>query len=300
MLNFKPINLEDQKIIKSYTSDKNYFMCTYCFIDLYMWQFNYATEYCEYENFLFIKMQTPEEKQTLYLAPFGQGDYKKAILTLEADAKERNIPFIITAVPEEIKPLLEELFPDKFNFTEQRDYEDYIYLAENLIELKGKKYHSKRNFVNRFLKEYEGRWKYEDISKDNIREIFDFHLEWGGLRDCSHEEDFLSETCAISRALKSFDELNLKGGLIKLDEKIIAFTLGSKSHDDMFIVHIEKANPDIAGSYQMINQQFAIRHFENITYVNREEDLGIEGLRKAKLSYYPVKMGVSFRAEALK
>lgn len=296
MLNFRPVTLDDKETIEKFTSLKNHFMCSHCFVDIFIWQLEYSTEMCVYDDFLLLKATDCDDGTIMYIAPIGQGDYKSAVEAIIKDSEERGIPFIMTSIPEEIKPEIEMLFPDKFVFTEEIDHEDYIYLAESMITLKGKKLHSKRNFINRFMKEHDGRWQYEEIDSSNIQEIFDFHLDWCGLKECVNEDEFLGETCAISRILKNMDKLEVKGGLIRLDGKIIAFTLGSKSHDDMFIVHIEKANSEIAGAYQMINQQFAMRNFTDVTYVNREEDLGIEGLRKAKQSYYPYKMGVNFTA----
>lgn len=295
MLDFKPITIEDKEIIEKYTKQKNYFLCSFCFVDLFIWAGHYKTSFCVKNDFLFIK--SGEGENIIYAPPLGNGDFKAALEEIENDAKERGHAFKLAIIPEEIKEKLEEMYPNRFEFTEELDTEDYIYLAEDLITLKGKKLHAKRNYINRFKAEYDGRWEYEELTEENKREIFDFHLDWCGLKDCEENESFLGETCAISKALKNSKALDLKGGLIRLDGKIIAFSLGAKCNDELFVVQIEKANAEIAGAYQMINQQFAIHNCQDVMYIDREEDLGLEGLRRAKKSYYPVKMGVNYSAK---
>ena len=192
---------------------------------------------------------------------------------------------------------IEAVRPGKFTFSHNNeDGDDYIYLAEKLRTLSGKKLQSKRNLVNRFKTAYEGRWNYEDMTRENIKDAFAFHIHWCNLNGCARERDFEGETCAIVQALHNFDYLNLRGGLLRLDGEVIAFTFGCKATPDMFVVQIEKADHTIQGAYQMINQQFVQRNCNDVEYVNREEDLGLEGLRKAKKSYYPAMRGVKYVA----
>ena len=171
-----------------------------------------------------------------------------------------------------------------------------IYLAEKLRTLSGKKLQSKRNLVNRFKTAYEGRWSYEDMTPENVKDAFGYHIRWCNQNGCAQNRDFQGETCAIVQALHNFSALALKGGLLRLDGEVIAFTFGCRATPDMYVVQIEKADHTIPGAYQMINQQFVLRNCDDVEYVNREEDLGIEGLRKAKKSYYPVMRGVKYTA----
>lgn len=299
MLDFKPITIDDKEIIEKFTKQKNYFLCSFCFVDLFIWADHYKTQFCVKDDFLFIK--SGENENVFYAPPLADNtkncDFKAALEEIEKDANERKHPFKLAIIPEELKEEIEMIYPNRFEFNEEIDTEDYIYLAESLISLKGKKLHSKRNYINRFTAEYDGRWEYEELTDENKREIFEFHLDWCGLKDCEENESFLGETCAISKALKNYKRLELKGGIIRLDGKIIAFSLGSKCNDELFVVQIEKANSEIAGAYQMINQQFASHNCQDVMYIDREEDLGIEGLRRAKKSYYPVKMGVNYSAK---
>ncbi len=293
MLPFHPILLEDKKEFDTIVKPLGSYFCAHCFTDLFIWKNAYNTTVCFKDGFVFINQYS--ENQNFYLFPLGKGNTKNALDLIEQDAKERNHIFELYCLNEEEKNNL-SLLHQHFDITEQRDNEDYIYTSESLMTLAGKKLHSKRNFVNRFKKEYEGRWQYEEITSENMHEVFEYHLSWCSLNGNNNSDDIKNETTAVSLCLKNFDTLELKGGILKLDGKIIAFTIGSKATDEMFVVHIEKADFNIPGAYQMINNQFAIHNFEGIKYINREEDLGIEGLRKAKLSYYPEFLPKNYKA----
>ncbi len=294
MLPFKKIDISDKKRYDEITRNINSMMCAHYFVDLFIWRVTYNTKICFEGDFVFIKQRL--ESETVYTIPLGNGDLTQAIELLKQDAEERNVVFHLAAVNENQKNLLEAISPGQYEFNEERDSEDYIYLAENLMTLAGKKLHSKRNFINRFVSTYENSWSYENINEENLHEVFNFHLSWCALNENEENRDFFGETCAISLALKNFEELGLKGGLIRIDGQVIAFTLGFRASEDLFIVNIEKADHTIAGAYQMINNQFAVHNFEGVKYVNREEDLGKEGLRRAKLSYYPEMLGQNFTA----
>ena len=278
-------------------SHYNYHLCERCFVDLFMWRGHYNTQICFKDGFMLVKMSPLDGGHDCYLAPVGQGDLGAALDALEQDAAERGLPFIIVSVAEPMIERIEAVRPGKFTFShDSEDGDDYIYLAEKLRTLSGKKLQSKRNLVNRFKTAYEGRWSYEDMTRENSKDAFAFHVHWCNLNGCARERDFEGETCAIVQALHNFDYLNLRGGLLRLDGEVIAFTFGCKATPDMFVVQIEKADHTIQGAYQMINQQFVQRNCNDVEYVNREEDLGLEGLRKAKKSYYPVMRGVKYMA----
>ena len=146
------------------------------------------------------------------------------------------------------------------------------------------------NHVNRFRKEFEGRWSYESMKKENLEECFQMALKWRKENGCNDDTDKNAEMCVTMNALRLFEELDLKGGILRIDGKIVAFTIGEPICPDTFVVHIEKAYADVPGAYTMINQQFVEHECMDYKYVNREDDAGSEGLRKAKLSYKPVFM----------
>lgn len=297
MLPFREITAEDKQAVEQCGSHYNYHLCERCFVDLFMWRSHYGTQICFLDGFMLIKMTPLDGGPDCYLAPVGQGDLGAVLDALSADAEERGIPFTMVSVAEPMIERIEAVRPGRFTFShDSEDGDDYIYLAEKLRTLSGKKLQSKRNLVNRFKTMYEGRWAYEELTADKAHLAYAFHLKWCEEHGCSQNRDYSGETCAIVQALDHFDYLNLRGGLLRLDGEVIAFTFGCKATPDMYVVQIEKADSSIQGAYQMINQQFVLHNCDDVEYVNREEDLGLEGLRKAKKSYYPVMRGVKYRA----
>ena len=297
LLPFREITLEDKQAVEECGSHYNYHLCERCFVDLFMWAGPYQTQICFADGLLLVKMRPLDGEHDCYLAPIGEGDLGAALDALEADAAERGIPLTIVSVAEPMIERIEAVRPGKFVFShDSEDGDDYIYLAEKLRTLSGKKLQSKRNLVNRFQAAYEGRWSYEDMTPDNVKDAFGYHIKWCNRNGCAHSRDFQGETCAIVVALRNFDALGLRGGLLRLDGEVIAFTFGCQATPDMYVMQIEKADSEIAGAYQMINQQFVLHNCDDVEYVNREEDLGLEGLRKAKKSYYPVMRGVKYIA----
>ncbi len=291
MLNFKPVELEDKEIIEKYFRKKNHFICEFCFTNLFIWAKHYNTQYAVDDGFIFVKSDDEDENTEAYFVPEGEGDFKSAVEKLIDYAEGEGKKWRFLSVYEEMKQKLEAVFPDRFEFHEERDNGDYVYLAEKLANLSGKKLHKKKNHVNRFYKDYESRWSYEELNDDNIKEFFGYQLDW-----CEHDDEFLGELCAASVALKNYKALGISGGILRVDGSIVAVTLGSKSFDDTMIVHIEKADHNINGAYQVINQQFVLHSCEGVKYVDREEDMGIEGLRKAKESYYPEFITLNYSA----
>lgn len=296
MLAFRKITIEDKAEIEQYTALISTYLCEHCFVDLYIWKDHYDTEICFENGFLFVRCKSFPDEIPLYLAPIGQGDLRAAVALLQQDAAERGVPFLMTAISEGMLPIYQETFNAEFDFVTSENSADYIYLSEKLQTLSGKKLQSKRNLVNRFLADYEGRWCYVPISSNNTKDAYAFHLEWCKKHGCRKNLSFMGETCAIKLALDHFSALNLCGGILLLDNQVIAFTLGCRAREDLYVVQIEKADSDISGAYQMINQQFVRANCTEVQYVNREEDLGIEGLRKAKKSYYPAFYGQKYTA----
>ncbi len=296
MLEFKKIEITDKEKCEKYLKMRNFHFCEYSFVDLFIWSEHYHTEIAFSDEFLFIRMKSFPEGVVMYAAPIGVGNIKTAITSIRMDAEKNGVAFIMVSLSEQLVTEIEEISPETFHFKELRDSADYVYLAEKMISLAGKKLHSKRNFINRFKTNYEGRWVFEDITQQNIEQVLEYHEEWCHANGCADDDSFLGETCAIRRALSHFDELRLKGGLLKIDGKVIAYTFGAQSTDDMFVIQIEKADGSIAGAYQMINNEFAKKYCNEVLYINREEDLGLEGLRKAKLSYYPEMINMKYMA----
>jgi hypothetical protein len=289
MLKFRDLQLSDKELVERYFTTENYYVCDYCFVDIYMWSRHHKVRLCESDGYLFVYSE--DEGVEYFLAPRSVEDkpIKPAIEALREYTAAREQELILMAVPAALKDKIEAEMPESFEFTEGRDNEDYIYTSESLAYLKGKKLHSKRNHINKFMAEHEGKWSFELINDDNIREFFRFQLDW-----CDLNDEFIGELEGSAAALKNYKELGLRGGILRLEGKIIAVTFGSRMMD-MLIVHVEKADPDIQGAYQMINQQFVQACGQDVKYIDREEDLGLEGLRKAKLSYYPEFLGECYK-----
>lgn len=220
------------------------------------------------------------------MRPIGSGDFKDALLQLEEDSWQHGHPLLMLGVTPVSKDLLEEAFPGEFTYIPERDYFDYIYLREDLATLKGKKFQAKRNHVNKFKKQYA--YEYVPLTPELIPECLELEAKWyKANRTDEDQEELREERQSMIFALQHFKELDLMGGAIRIDNQLVAFTFGSPINQDTFGVHVEKADTHYDGAYSIINQEFASRIPEQYLYINREEDLGIPGLRQAKLSYNP-------------
>ncbi len=288
MLDFKRIELSDKTWIEPLLAMGNQRGSEYTFSNNFIYRKIYGIEIARVNQYYVVHSSRQDEThKPSYLFPSGSGDIKPVIEELRRDADRRGEPFRMHAITKENRALLEMQFPDTFVFTETRDSFDYIYESEAFITLAGKKLHSKRNFINRFQTEHEGAWSYEAITSDNIDECWKMNVRWCEQYGCGDDPDLAEEACAVRNCFNNFQALGLSGGLLRLNGEVIAFTMGRPLNSDTFIVHIEKAFHEIAGAYPMINQQFVSHNCEKFQYVNREDDVGDEGLRKAKLSYKP-------------
>lgn len=244
-----------------------------------------ANQFAVVDNFLVFKFWAGE--QLAYMMPVGTGDLKAVLWELIEDARKENQHFCMLGVCSNMRADLEAILPGQFTFTEDRDYADYIYLRSDLSTLKGKKFQAKRNHINRFRNTYPD-YEYTPITPDRIQECLDLEAEWCKVNHCDQQEGTGNERRALIYALHNFEALGLTGGILHVNGKIVAFTFGMPINHETFGVHVEKADTSIEGAYAMINYEFANRIPEQYIYINREEDLGLEGLRKAKLSYQPV------------
>lgn len=261
----------------------NYNSCEYSFTDLFNWGGVHQTEVARMGDYGIIRSGF---KEFSYLYPFGRGNIRPVIEAMMEDAREHRVTFTISLILEPMKEELETLFPGLFAYSEERAYFDYIYTQESLSTLRGRQLSGKRNHINAFKKLYPD-WSFEKITAENIAECWQMNEEWSARNELSLGSGLLKERSALKSAFEHFFEENLVGGLIRVNGKVIAYSMGHPLNSDTFVVHFEKAFDDIRGAYQMINQQFALNCCEGYTYLNREDDTGLEGLRKAKLSYLP-------------
>ena len=289
MLSFKKITIEDKEAITAFTYAGSYQNCDYAFANMCSWHFLYDSEYVISNEFLFIRFYIEDKghKRLAYMFPVGNGDLKDAIDILGRDAEEMGRPLLILGITQESIEDIETLFSGHFTYIKERDYFDYIYLREDLATLKGRKFQPKRNHINKFKSRYD--YTYLPITPDIVTQCMEVEKIWckANLSE-EDKEDILHEHQSMVFAMKHFDELGLMGGAIVVDGKIIAFTYGSPVNSKTFGVHVEKADISYEGIFSVINQEFAYRIPQQYTYINREEDLGIPGLRQSKLSYHPV------------
>ena len=291
MIDFKPLTIEDASWVKPLLREAGERGAEYSFANALVWGSFFKIACARVDDFLLSRSAVAPFS---YLYPRGKGDLRKAVESIMQDAAGQGVPLVLRGLSNTAKEELERLFPDKFNYTLLRDLADYIYLVKDLSDLAGRKFQPKRNLVSRFMKTYN--WSYEPITAQNIAECAEMSHEWCKVNRCEENGSLEMETTVVNRMLHCFSALDLRGGLLRVDGKVIAFTVGEPLNHDTFIVHIEKAFTEYQGAYQMINRQFIRNNALDFVYVNREDDAGDLGLRKAKASYQPVFMQEKYLA----
>lgn len=281
---FQTPTLDDADLINGYLRQVHEMGCEYTFFNIFLWATHYHATFCIVEDLLVIRTEQPDGSHS-YAYPIGSGEVKPALLSLMEQEAEGHHPFQMHGLTTPKVAHLEELFPSQFDFAESRSSFDYLYEVERLTTLSGKKYHGKRNHINRFITENPD-WSYEPLGATNRAECLALANHW-----YQSQEDAGSgqsaELIMIEQALNLFEPMGLLGGVLRSDGRVIAFAVGEPINDEIFVVHIEKAYAEITGAYPMINREFLKHNALSHRYVNREEDLGLEGLRKAKMSYRP-------------
>ena len=286
---FRRPELSDAELISDYFHKYPTRSCDRTFANVYLWAKFYQVVFTQYKNTLVFRDNSAGYG---YAFPVGTDeDVREVIPDLIRDAEEAGKPFCLYGITREHFEQIEQWFPGQFTCEYNRDEADYVYETEKLATLSGKKLHSKRNHINKFKQVYDGRWEYEKLTEDQVEDCFQMAMRWRNENECEEDEEKNQEMCVTMNSLRLLKELCLIGGVLKIDGEIVAFTIGEAVNDDTFVVHIEKAFAEVDGAYTMINQQF-VEHelLGKYQYVNREDDVGMEGLRKAKMSYHPVFM----------
>lgn len=287
MIDFKIIELSDKKEIDSYLSVSGYNCCDFCFSNIFAWQSKFKYTFAVVRQTLFIRYFDNIENALCYLMPAGKMNLHSALSMIITDAKENNIKFIMKQITQEMWESINVVMPDMFQYQFDRDNDEYVYLSEKLINLQGRKLQSKRNHINRFKSDYS-HWDYFSLnSKEELNECSSMLDKWDDLNIEKAEQSLRYDYIATKIMLENFHFLQLQGGAIRVNGKIVAFTVGEPLTDDTFVIHVEKAYSEINGAYAIINQQFAQNEAKDFKYINREEDMGLEYIRKAKKSYYP-------------
>lgn len=285
MIEFREVTLDQKAMVDSYFRNSGNFGSEYTFSNTFIWRRKNNTRIAEHNGFLYVKYIL--NGQCYFLLPVAkepETDISSAIEALIEYTWSCDCNLVITGISGDRRPVLEMLMPGMFEFKQRPDWYDYIYSSEDLITLRGSNYQPKRNHINKF-ELLNGKNTFEVLGPNNINECLDTYSRWAEVHNF---DDIEEEKFAVTEALRNFEELGLKGGLSRVNGRVCAFTIGSELNDEIFVTHIEKGLSDCPGVYAAINRDFAKNCLAWYKYINREEDLGVEGLRKAKRSYYPV------------
>lgn len=294
MFEFKNLTIEDRAVVQPLLQQSPHQLCNFSFATHILWGETFHSQFAIVDGMLIIRFQMNDNPYFLF--PIGTGDAKRMVEKMMEYAKMQKIQFCLSPLTEEMKLFVETNFPNRFTFSTSRNYCDYLYQTSDLIALKGRQYQSKRNHINKFKKLYA--YVYAPVTRRNVNDCLTAHEQWIEEQNCGGKNcSFEQETCAVKIALNNFEAIGMQGGLIRVDGKVAAFTLGQAINETTFDVCIEKALSQYEGAYSIINQQFLEHQVADYRFVNREEDLGIEGLRKAKLSYHPYRLLVKYRAD---
>ena len=295
MLNFREITLADRETIHNHLYSAAGHGSEYSFANLLLWG----------EQHVAVADGTP-----LFFSRFGSwnsylfplsGSLPELVELLRNDARQRGIPLVLFGLSAEETARLETVFPGQFTFRPERDSFDYVYDIERLTELRGKKLQAKRNHCNRFEANFP-EWRVLPLTRELLPRCRAFTEAWYRSH-YTHNQDFSGERRAISTAFDHFDELHMEGIALETSEGVVAFSMGNRIREDTFDVNFEKARADINGAYPMVNREFARcihEKYPQIRFLNREDDMGIAGLRQAKESYFPDILLEKFIAEERK
>lgn len=284
MIEFRKPLLSDKQRVSDCLKKSDFRGCEYTFGNIFGWSEHYDTQIGFEGGLCFEK--TGSGADTMFVYPYGEGSVEEAVGQIREYAEANGLPCVICA-NRVITEKITELFPEA-RAELYRDFCDYVYYALDLEELKGKKYHAKRNHLNRF---YENDWSFEAMSRENIPECLEMTESWRAENVTDDSEDAQSKTAelaVVKRSLELFEDLGYTGGVLRVEGEVQAFTFGEPSAENTFVVHVEKALRKYQGAYTAINREFVKSLGRKYTYIDREEDTGSENLRKAKMSYNPI------------
>lgn len=285
MINFQKLTPADKEKYDALLFGDAHRGCEYSFANMYLWGRQLAC-FSQRNVALFSHFHG----KSVYPYPVGPGDKRELILRLLEDSRKRGIPFRMTGLLKEDVEQLQSWFPGDFYIRMDRDSFDYVYDINDLADLKGRKFQKKRNHVNRFQAEHPD-YRVEPLTVCNLAQVQHMVNDWYLTRMRQDPEgNYLLENLALAKAFRQFEALDMESLVLFDGDEVLAVTMGSRLNDETFDIHFEKAREDVEGAYSIINQAFAkyLREkYPEVKYLNREDDLGIEGLRKAKLSYNP-------------
>ncbi|MGN0295159.1 MAG: DUF2156 domain-containing protein [Lachnospiraceae bacterium] len=285
----KQLTISDRNLIESYLKLTEYEGYNYNFNSMIMWNHAYNIQYEACDRFLILLYQY--EKQFFWMMPLCRPEYYlQAVQRMQVISMQKGIPFMMSYVEKSFRNWMEEKYGDRFTFSFSPDYSEYVYSCEKNRTLAGRKMVKRRNHFNAFLREHPD-YEYRDLCLDNLDEVRACLARWERQKETDDtEEDLRSEHKGIMDLLKNFSRLDFKGGCIYIDGRMEAFIIGSALGKDGVEIHIEKANAEIRGLYVAVFKEFLCHNFPEAIWINREEDMGYENLRRAKQQLHPIRM----------
>jgi hypothetical protein len=283
MLEFREITLADKPQIDKALAASDFRGCDYSFSNNLAWRRGADSKIAFFDGFYICAATKPVFSA---VNPAGNGDRKAVIDELRRHANSLGSPLRLSGVTAEQLPFFEEHYKGAYTTEANPDYFDYIYNASDFADFPGKRFHSKRNHLSRFRKTYD--YSYKTLTADDFEECIAFAVKQFEDKNHYDNDSAVAEQFAINTFFQNYDYLGLRGGVIRVDGSVIAFTVGERLNSDTLDVHLEKADTEFHGAYTAIANAFAKDAVaDGFLYLNREEDLGIEGLRKSKQSYNP-------------
>lgn len=294
-MEFRQIEIDDYEKASAIMYSCGIENCEHCFPTMLEWSFRHDIQIAIEEDTVF--MRSKGKKHMWYLFPRGKMDRKKAVDMIISDAAQQGMPVSIYGVDEANALFLQENYGHILNVTEERDGADYIYRTSDLADLPGKNYQKKRNHVSRFIRENPD-YKFIVMSQDNIHRAKQFIADWNKKYNAEDSWDLHIEQQGIFRLLDNYCTLRLMGAMIETQGQIVALSIAAPINERMVDVMVEKAYHDVNGAYAIINRDFAANCFKQFELINREDDMGLENLRKAKMSYNPVEIRKKYLAQS--
>jgi len=295
MLEFKPLDLDDKCWVDKLVMLENSPSANFNFGNIYLWNHHYQPLVARFDDRMITRLQY--NGQPAFVFPIGHGPLRPAIEAIREYAAQGEHPLVLRGLTEKHRLQLEEEYPGSFCYTEDVNSADYVYLAERLSSYSGKALHGKKNHCNRF--EAENDWDFVPLCPALLPACWDMLNRW--LEDNRERlyKSISKEQEAIERAFAAYDKLGLEGGVLRIQGNVVGFSLGEFTSRDCFDVHFEKADAGINGAYPMVCREttrLLMRAHPELVYINREEDMGLEALRRSKQSYKPAFMVRKFTA----
>lgn len=296
MIEFHAISVLDKEWIDRHLMCEDSPSADFNFGNMFIWDQHYRQLVCNLGERTLTKVRLHGKPAFVY--PIGCGPLRPAIDALREYARLKEYPFLLRGITEKHKELLEQEFPGCFCFCEETKYADYIYEAQKLSTYSGKALHGKKNHCNRFEAEHE--WSFVPLTRALIPACEQMLNEWTEDNAERLDESIVYEHDAIERAFQYYEQLGMEGGVLLADGKILGFSFGEMTSSDTFNVHVEKAAADVNGAYPMVCRELVrmlMANHPELVWINREDDMGLESLRKSKESYKPAYLLKKYAAQ---